>query len=231
MVQLPMSLAPFGALVITSIIIPQASFIGHLSGILMGYFMAYVIYGATVNLWCSLALLVLLVAGKQRHSLFARSFLCLFFRPLVCLFVHLFIRSLNSSLRIRYIYVYCATQNAVVMRRQRRLVLTIHTSMLLLGKQTHIRQHSQSFLHFDLHAADIAVFDACNALDFQQHLAHADVLMSMSAVKYKMLEPCKPDLYNIICNLQLQLPVAEADLLRSISRLVCKSRLTLETHD
>ncbi|KAA6418218.1 MAG: rhomboid 2-like protein [Trebouxia sp. A1-2] len=63
MVQLPMSLAPFGALVITSVIIPQASFIGHLSGILMGYLMAYVLYGLTVNLWCSLALLALLTAG------------------------------------------------------------------------------------------------------------------------------------------------------------------------
>lgn len=65
MVQLPMSLAPFGALVITSVIIPQASFIGHLSGILMGYLMAYVLYGLTVNLWCSLALLALLTAGEH----------------------------------------------------------------------------------------------------------------------------------------------------------------------
>lgn len=62
MVQLPMSLAPFGALVITSVIIPQASFIGHLSGILMGYLMAYVLYGVTVNLWASLVLLALLGA-------------------------------------------------------------------------------------------------------------------------------------------------------------------------
>lgn len=67
MVQLPMSLAPFGALVITSVIIPQASFIGHLSGILMGYLMAYVLYGLTVNLWCSLALLALLTAGKHER--------------------------------------------------------------------------------------------------------------------------------------------------------------------
>ena len=64
MVQLPMSLAPFGALVITSILIPQASFIGHLSGILMGYLMAYVLYGLTVNGWSSLALLGLLFAGQ-----------------------------------------------------------------------------------------------------------------------------------------------------------------------
>lgn len=68
MVQLPMSLAPFGALVITSVIIPQASFIGHLSGILMGYLMAYVLYGLTLNLWCSLALLALLTAGEHDRS-------------------------------------------------------------------------------------------------------------------------------------------------------------------
>lgn len=70
MVQLPMSLAPFGALVITSVIIPQASFIGHLSGIMMGYLMAYVLYGVTVNLWASLVLLALLAAGKRRQIRF-----------------------------------------------------------------------------------------------------------------------------------------------------------------
>ena len=37
MVQLPMSLAPFGCLLLTSVIIPRASFLGHLSGILAGY--------------------------------------------------------------------------------------------------------------------------------------------------------------------------------------------------
>lgn len=62
--ELPMSLAPFGALVITSIIVPRVSFIGHLSGILMGYFMAYVIYPITTNGYCSLVLLLLLVAGE-----------------------------------------------------------------------------------------------------------------------------------------------------------------------
>ena len=59
-----MSLAPFGALVITSIIVPQASFIGHLSGIIMGYFMAYVIYDITMNVWCTTALLVVLLLGR-----------------------------------------------------------------------------------------------------------------------------------------------------------------------
>lgn len=62
--ELPMSLAPFGALIITSIIVPRVSFIGHLSGIIMGYFMAFVIYPITTNGYCSSGLLVALLAGK-----------------------------------------------------------------------------------------------------------------------------------------------------------------------
>jgi hypothetical protein len=31
----------------------------------MGYLMAYVLYGLTLNLWCSLALLALLTAGEH----------------------------------------------------------------------------------------------------------------------------------------------------------------------
>lgn len=60
-----MSLAPFGALVITSIIVPRVSFIGHLSGILMGYFMAFVMYPITTNSYCSLVLMLLLLAGES----------------------------------------------------------------------------------------------------------------------------------------------------------------------
>ena len=63
-VELPMSLAPFGALIITSLIVPRVSFIGHLSGILMGYFMAFAIYPITTNGYCSLLLLVVLLSGK-----------------------------------------------------------------------------------------------------------------------------------------------------------------------
>ena len=62
--ELPMSLAPFGALVITSIIVPRVSFIGHLSGIIMGYFMAFVIYPVSTNGYCSLGLLAVLLAGN-----------------------------------------------------------------------------------------------------------------------------------------------------------------------
>lgn len=35
--QVPMWLAPFAALALTSAIVPRASFVGHLSGILVGY--------------------------------------------------------------------------------------------------------------------------------------------------------------------------------------------------
>lgn len=35
--NLPMYLAPFGSLVITSLLFPRASFVGHLAGILAGY--------------------------------------------------------------------------------------------------------------------------------------------------------------------------------------------------
>ncbi len=37
MADIPMHLTPFASLILTSIIIPRASFIGHLSGILVGY--------------------------------------------------------------------------------------------------------------------------------------------------------------------------------------------------
>lgn len=40
-INLPINLAPFGSLIFTSIIVPQASFIGHLAGIVMGYLIAW----------------------------------------------------------------------------------------------------------------------------------------------------------------------------------------------
>ncbi|KAK3260121.1 hypothetical protein CYMTET_30907, partial [Cymbomonas tetramitiformis] len=39
--HLPMNLAPFGSLIFTSMIVPQASFIGHLAGILVGYLISW----------------------------------------------------------------------------------------------------------------------------------------------------------------------------------------------
>lgn len=38
--NLPIALAPFESLVITSIMVPQASFVGHLAGIIAGYILS-----------------------------------------------------------------------------------------------------------------------------------------------------------------------------------------------
>ena len=40
-VPIPANLMPFGALVFTSVIVPQASFLGHLAGLIAGYVMAF----------------------------------------------------------------------------------------------------------------------------------------------------------------------------------------------
>ena len=39
--RVPVNLAPFGSLLFTSLVVPQASFIGHLAGIAVGYFVAW----------------------------------------------------------------------------------------------------------------------------------------------------------------------------------------------
>ena len=40
-VPIPANLMPLGALVFTSVIVPQASFLGHLAGLVAGYVMAF----------------------------------------------------------------------------------------------------------------------------------------------------------------------------------------------
>eukprot|EP00002_Diphylleia_rotans_P004278 TRINITY_DN13093_c0_g1_i1.p1 TRINITY_DN13093_c0_g1~~TRINITY_DN13093_c0_g1_i1.p1 ORF type:complete len:259 (-),score=37.81 TRINITY_DN13093_c0_g1_i1:83-859(-) len=42
--KLPLNLAPFGSLIFTSLIIPRASFIGHLSGIIVGYLISWHVF-------------------------------------------------------------------------------------------------------------------------------------------------------------------------------------------
>ncbi|KAK6118616.1 hypothetical protein DH2020_047608 [Rehmannia glutinosa] len=49
--SLPISFAPFESLVFTSIIVPQASFIGHLSGIIIGYAIAWGLIHGMNNYW------------------------------------------------------------------------------------------------------------------------------------------------------------------------------------
>lgn len=49
LLNLPISFAPFESLVFTSIIVPQASFLGHLSGILVGYLIGWgVVQGMSI---------------------------------------------------------------------------------------------------------------------------------------------------------------------------------------
>lgn len=49
--SLPISFAPFESLVFTSIIVPQASFLGHLSGIIVGYSIAWGLVQGMNNYW------------------------------------------------------------------------------------------------------------------------------------------------------------------------------------
>ncbi|GJV17532.1 rhomboid-like protein 13 [Tanacetum coccineum] len=49
--SLPISFAPFESLIFTSIIVPQASFLGHLSGIIVGYSIAWGLIHGMNNYW------------------------------------------------------------------------------------------------------------------------------------------------------------------------------------
>lgn len=51
LLSLPISLAPFESLIFTSIIVPQASFIGHLSGIIVGYAISWGLIHGMNNYW------------------------------------------------------------------------------------------------------------------------------------------------------------------------------------
>lgn len=51
LLSLPISFAPFESLVFTSIIVPQASFLGHLSGIVVGYAIAWGLVHGMNNYW------------------------------------------------------------------------------------------------------------------------------------------------------------------------------------
>ena len=51
-ISLPVNLAPFGSLIFTSIVVPQASFVGHLSGIFVGYLIAWDLFKWVNNGWC-----------------------------------------------------------------------------------------------------------------------------------------------------------------------------------
>ncbi|XP_074574458.1 RHOMBOID-like protein 13 [Curcuma longa] len=68
--SLPISFAPFESLIFTSIIVPQASFIGHLSGIIVGYSIAWGLIHGMNNYWTVslLGWLVLLLALSLKRT-------------------------------------------------------------------------------------------------------------------------------------------------------------------
>ncbi len=62
LINVPLYLAPFGSLILTSLLIPQASFVGHLAGILAGYAIALTSLDNT-GPWGGLLMLAWLAIG------------------------------------------------------------------------------------------------------------------------------------------------------------------------
>jgi membrane associated rhomboid family serine protease len=60
--NLPMWLTPFGSLLFTSLVIPKASFVGHLAGILAGYLISIPVFDY-LPAWVAVALLIIAAAG------------------------------------------------------------------------------------------------------------------------------------------------------------------------
>lgn len=71
--SLPISFAPFESLIFTSIIVPQASFVGHLSGIVVGYSIAWGLIHGMNNYWAIMMLgwvvLVFVLSLKRSGAL------------------------------------------------------------------------------------------------------------------------------------------------------------------
>lgn len=67
--SLPISFAPFESLIFTSIIVPQASFVGHLSGIIIGYSIAWGLIHGMNDFWAvsmlGWILIVFVISLKQ----------------------------------------------------------------------------------------------------------------------------------------------------------------------
>lgn len=76
--SLPISFAPFESLVFTSIIVPQASFLGHLSGIIVGYAIAWGLIHGMTNYWAismSGWIILIFVLSLKRSGAFDFDFL------------------------------------------------------------------------------------------------------------------------------------------------------------
>jgi len=76
--SLPISFAPFESLIFTSIIVPQASFIGHLSGIVVGYSIAWGLIHGMNNYWAVMMLgwiVLVFVLSLKKTGAFDFSFI------------------------------------------------------------------------------------------------------------------------------------------------------------
>lgn len=76
--SLPISFAPFESLIFTSIIVPQASFIGHLSGIVVGYSIAWGLIHGMNNYWAVTMLgwiMLMFILSLKRTRAFDFSFI------------------------------------------------------------------------------------------------------------------------------------------------------------
>ncbi|CAM8979439.1 unnamed protein product [Rhodiola kirilowii] len=78
LLSLPISFAPFESLIFTSIIVPQASFIGHLSGIIVGYSIAWGLIQGMNSYWAFSMLgwtMLIFVVSLKRSGAYDFSFL------------------------------------------------------------------------------------------------------------------------------------------------------------
>ncbi|KAL3529106.1 hypothetical protein ACH5RR_008428 [Cinchona calisaya] len=76
--SLPISFAPFESLIFTSIIVPQASFLGHLSGIMVGYAIAWGLIHGMNNYWAVSMLgwiVIIFVFSLKKSGAFDINFL------------------------------------------------------------------------------------------------------------------------------------------------------------
>lgn len=73
LLNLPISFAPFESLIFTSIIVPQASFVGHLAGIIVGYLIGWGLFQGISDFWAltgTIWLGIAFVASLKRSSPF-----------------------------------------------------------------------------------------------------------------------------------------------------------------
>ncbi|KAK9725121.1 hypothetical protein RND81_05G123800 [Saponaria officinalis] len=78
LLSLPISFAPFESLIFTSIIVPQASFLGHLSGIIVGYAIGWGFIHGMNNYWAVTMLgwvVVVFVLSLKRSGAYDFDFL------------------------------------------------------------------------------------------------------------------------------------------------------------